>query len=62
MSESTRSKTPSIPQAVSDYLAQIGKKGGSSRGAAKSRGDREYYAKLSAMRKEKRGRARKREG
>lgn len=41
------------PKAVSEYMRQIGKKGGEADGKRKARGDSEYYRKLVAKRKRK---------
>lgn len=39
--------------AVTKYLSTLGKKGGSTKGKSKVRGDSEYYRKLAAARKSK---------
>lgn len=43
----------SVPKSVSNYMAEIGAKGGSATGKVKKRGSSEYYKKLRAKRTRK---------
>jgi general stress protein YciG len=37
---------PEVPKSASNYLSEIGRKGGLASGESKKRGDPEYYSKL----------------
>ena len=39
-------RKPKVPPAVSDYMRELGKKGGATTGRAKRRGSAEYYREL----------------